>query len=121
MKLKALGSSGVMVPEIGLGTWRYGGGPEPLRRGVELGANLIDTAEMYRTEDAVGEAVAGIRERVFIATKVLGSNLRYDAVLRAADQSLRRLAVAKIDLYQIHWPNPQVPIAETMRAMEKTR
>ena len=119
MEFKALGSSGVTVPEIGLGTWRYTGGAEPLRRGVELGANLIDTAEMYRTEDAVGEAVAGIRERVFIATKVLGSNLRYDAVLRAAERSLRLLGVDKIDLYQIHWPNPRVPIAETMGAMEQ--
>lgn len=119
MERKPLGSSGVMVPEIGLGTWRYTGGPEPLRRGVQLGANLIDTAEMYRTEDAVGEAVAGIREQVFVATKVLGSNLRYDAVLQAADRSLRLLAVDKIDLYQIHWPNPRVPIAETMRAMER--
>ena len=119
MELKRLGASGVMVPEIGLGTWRYRGGSEPLRRGIELGANLIDTAEMYRTEDQVGEAIAGIRERVFIATKVLGSNLRYDAVLRAADQSLRLLGIDKIDLYQIHWPNPSVPIAETMRAMER--
>ena len=119
MELKRLGASGVMVPEIGLGTWRYTGGPEPLRRGIELGANFIDTAEMYRTEDAVGEAIAGIRDRVFIATKVLGSNLRYDAVLRAADKSLRLLGIDKIDLYQIHWPNPGVPIAETMQAMER--
>jgi diketogulonate reductase-like aldo/keto reductase len=119
MEYKRLGTTPVMVPEIGLGTWRYSGGPEPLRRGVELGANLIDTAEMYRTEDAVGKAIAGIRERVFVATKVLGSNLRYDEVLRAADRSLRLLAVDKIDLYQIHWPNPRIPIAETMRAMQK--
>ena len=119
MEMKRLGASGVMAPEIGLGTWRYTGGPEPLRRGIELGANLIDTAEMYRTEDQVGEAIAGIRERVFIATKVLGSNLRYDAVLQAAEKSLRLLSVDKIDLYQIHWPNPSVPIAETMRAMER--
>ena len=119
MEFKQLGASGVMIPEIGLGTWRYTGGPEPLRRGVALGANLVDTAEMYRTEDAVGEAIASIREQVFVATKVLGSNLRYDAVLRAADQSLRLLGVDKIDLYQIHWPNPRVPIAETMRAMAK--
>ena len=119
MELKRLGASSVMVPEIGLGTWRYTGGPEPLRRGIELGANFIDTAEMYRTEDQVGEAIAGMRERVFVATKVLGSNLRYDAVLRAADKSLRLLGVDKIDLYQIHWPNPRVPIAETMRAMEQ--
>ena len=94
-------------------------GPEPLRRGVELGANLIDTAEMYRTEAAVGEAIAGIRDKVIVATKVLGSNLRYDEVLKAAEKSLRLLAVDKVDLYQIHWPNPRVPIAETMRAMDR--
>ena len=119
MNYERLGSSNLMVPEIGLGTWRYTGGPQPLRRGVELGANLIDTAEMYRTEAAVGEAIAGIRDRVVVATKVLGSHLRYDEVLRAAEQSLRLLAVDRIDLYQIHWPNPRVPIAETMRAMDR--
>ena len=59
MELKPLGNTGVMVPEIGLGTWKYSGGDAPLRRGVELGAFLIDTAEMYRTEDAVGRAVNG--------------------------------------------------------------
>ena len=119
MNYEQLGSSGLMVPEIGLGTWRYTGGPEPLRRGVELGANLIDTAEMYRTEAAVGEAIAGIRDQVIVATKVLGSHLRYDEVLKASEQSLRLLAVDRIDLYQIHWPNPRVPIAETMRAMDR--
>ena len=119
MELKELGGTGALVGEIGLGTWRYGGGPAPLQRGVALGANLIDTAEMYRTEDAVGAAIAGMREQVFLATKVLGSNLRYDAVLRAAENSLRRLDVDRIDLYQVHWPNPSVPMAETMRAMER--
>ena len=118
MQMKQLANTGVMVSEIGLGTWRYSGGSAPLRYGVELGANLIDTAEMYRTEDAVGAAIEGIRDRVFVATKVLGSNLRRDAVMRAADRSLRLLNATKIDLYQIHWPNPSVPIAETMRAME---
>ena len=119
MNYERLGSSSLMAPEIGLGTWRYSGGSEPLRRGVELGANLIDTAEMYRTEAAVGEAIYGIRDQVIVATKVLGSHLRYDEVLKAAEQSLRLLAVDKIDLYQIHWPNPRVPIAETMRAMDR--
>ena len=119
MEYKELGRTGVMIPEVGLGTWKYRGGPEPLQRGIELGATLIDTAEMYRTEDAVGLAVRGIRERVFVATKVLGSNLRYDQVLRAADNSLRLLNDDVIDLYQIHWPNHSVPVAETMRAMEE--
>ena len=119
MEYRELGRTGVMIPEVGLGTWKYRGGPEPLRRGIELGANLIDTAEMYRTEDAVGIAIRGIRDRVFVATKVLGSNLRYDQVLRAAENSLRKLEDDVIDLYQIHWPNHSVPIAETMRAMEE--
>ena len=119
MNYERLGSSNTMVPEIGLGTWRYTGGTEPLRRGVELGANLIDTAEMYRTEAAVGEAISGIRDQVIVATKVLGSHLRYDEVLKAAEQSLRLLGVDRIDLYQIHWPNPRVPIAETMHAMDR--
>jgi diketogulonate reductase-like aldo/keto reductase len=119
MELKDLGGTGVMVPEIGLGTWKYSGGTEPLRRGIESGAFLLDTAEMYRTEDAVGRAVKGIREQVFIATKVSGSNLRYDGVLRAAENSLRLLDTDYIDLYQIHWPNSRVPIAETMGAMEE--
>ncbi len=57
MKRKALGNTGETVPEIGLGTWRYGGGSGPLRSGIALGADLIDTAERYGTEDAVGEAI----------------------------------------------------------------
>ena len=119
MELKELGATGVMLPEIGLGTWKYSGGSQPLQRGIQLGAFLIDTAEMYRTEDQVGRAVNGIRGRVFIATKVLGGHLRYDQVLRAAESSLRLLETDYIDLYQIHWPNSSVPIAETMKAMEE--
>ena len=118
MKTKPLGGTDIRVPEIGLGVWQYRGGVAPLQHGIELGANLIDTAEMYRTEDVVGEAVRGIRERVFIASKVSGDHLGYDDVLRAAEASLRRLDVDTIDLYQIHWPSRGTPIEETMRAME---
>jgi diketogulonate reductase-like aldo/keto reductase len=118
MELKQLGNTDEMVPEIGTGVWRYSGGVEPLRRGVELGATLIDTAEVYGTEDVVAQAVSGIRDRVFIATKVSGEHLRHDDLLRAAEASLRRLETSVIDLYQIHWPNARVPISETMRAME---
>ena len=107
-----------MLPEIGLGTWKYKGGVEPLRRGIELGAFHIDTAEMYSTEGVVGEAVRGIRDKVFVASKVLGSHLRYDEVLRAADAGLERAGLEYFDLYQIHYPNRGVPIEETMRAME---
>jgi diketogulonate reductase-like aldo/keto reductase len=118
MELKPLGNTNVMVPEIGLGAWKYRGGVEPLRHGLTLGACLIDTAEIYGTEDIVGRAIQGRREQVFLATKVSGSHLRHDDVLRAAEASLRRLQIDVIDLYQIHWPNQSVPLQETMRAME---
>lgn len=118
MELKPLGNTGVMVTEIGLGTWNYSGGVEPLRKGIEMGAYFIDTAEGYYTEDVVGQAIKGTRNRVFIATKVSGRHLRYDDVIRAAEGSLRLLGTGYIDLYQIHWPNPSFPIKETMRAME---
>jgi len=98
MELKPLGNTGVMVPEIGIGVWRYSGGVEPLRRGIALGSTLIDTAEIYGTEDVVAQAVRGIRDRVFIATKVSGNHLRYDDVLRAAEASLRRLDTGYIDM-----------------------
>ena len=119
MKYRELGSTGEMVPEIGLGTWKYQGGSEPLRKGIELGAYLIDTAEMYKTENEVGVAIKDHRDKVFLATKVLGSNLRYDEVLRAAEKSLSLLEQDVIDLYQLHWSNPSVPISETMGAMEE--
>ena len=108
----------MQVPEIGLGAWKYRGGVEPLRHGIALGACLLDTAEIYGTEDVVGQAIKGMRERIVLATKVSGAHLRYDDVMRAASSSLRRLDTEYIDLYQIHWPNTQVPITETMRAME---
>ncbi len=118
MEYKELGTTGVMLPEIGMGTWLYEGGVEPLRMGIELGAFHIDTAEMYGTEGMVGRAVKGMRDKAFIGTKMLSNHLRYDDVLRAAEDSLKRLDTDWIDLYQIHFPNPRVPIKETMRAME---
>ncbi|OGQ78194.1 MAG: hypothetical protein A3F90_07720 [Deltaproteobacteria bacterium RIFCSPLOWO2_12_FULL_60_19] len=119
MDFKELGSTGVKLPEIGLGTWNYRGGVEPLRKAIELGANLIDTAELYGTEDVVGEAVKGRRDKVFVATKVSANHLRHAEVLRAAEQSLKKLGMDYIDLYQVHWPDLAVPIAETMGAMEQ--
>lgn len=116
---KALGQTGVKVAEVGLGTWGYRGGVGPLRRGLELGALFIDTAESYGTEEVVGEAIRGMRDRVFLATKVSPEHFRYAQVLQAADASLRRLGVDAIDLYQLHCPNPFVPLAETLAAMEK--
>ena len=118
MNQKELGETGVLLPEIGLGTWQYRGGVEPIKKAIALGAFLLDTAESYATEEVVGEAVRHLRNCVFIATKVSPRHFRRSDVLMAADQSLERLRTDYIDLYQLHWPNCTVPIEETMGAME---
>jgi diketogulonate reductase-like aldo/keto reductase len=133
MEYKELGKSGVKIPVLGLGTWgmggfgsRHFGGDEEavraLRLGLELGMRFIDTAEMYgrgHSEEVVAQAVATERENVFIATKVSAQNLSYDHVLRSCESSLKRLKTSYVDLYQVHWPNPNIPLAETMKAMER--
>ena len=119
MKYKQLGNTKVKISEIGQGTWQYRGGIEPLRLGVSLGANHIDTAEVYGTEETVGEAIGKDRDKVFLATKVSPSHLHHDDVIKAAEASLRRLNTKNVDLYMIHWPNSKIPIEETMRAMEE--
>jgi diketogulonate reductase-like aldo/keto reductase len=133
IEYKELGRTGEKIPALGLGTWGIGGFSYPdysndelaieiIRFAVEIGMNFIDTAEMYgagHSEELIGEAIKGIREKVFIATKVLPTNFRYEDVIKACERSLRRLKTSYIDLYQLHWPNPSIPIKETMRAMEK--
>jgi diketogulonate reductase-like aldo/keto reductase len=119
MKSKQLGNTGVQVPELALGTWQYRGGTEPLRAGIELGASFIDTAEAYGTEPVVGQAIRGIRDRVFLASKVSPRHFRRHDVIKAAECSLKQLNTDYLDLYQLHWPNYTVPIGETMAAMER--
>ena len=119
MELKPLGNTGEMIAEIGLGTASYSGGDEPLRKGISLGATHIDTAEIYGTEEAVGHAIRDLRSRVFLTTKVAPVHFRYDQVIEAAEGSLRRLGTDRIDLYLLHWPNPDIPVGETMSAMDR--
>ena len=119
VKYKEFAGTTLKLPEIGFGTWGYQGGVTPLRRAIDLlEVSLIDTAESYGTEETVGDAIRGARNRVVIATKVRPRHFRHADVLTAADQSLKRLRIDHIDLYQLHWPNYTVPIEETMAAME---
>lgn len=119
MNQKRLGNTSVRWPEIGLGTWHYAGGVEPIRRALALGACLIDTAESYGTEQIVGDAIKDLRDHVFLATKVSPIHFKRPDLLRAADQSLQRLRTDRIDLYQLHRPNYTVPIEETIATMEE--
>ena len=122
------------VGVIGQGTYGFGGyfsrkaGPERelveiLRYGISLGMTLIDTAEIYGSgisEEIVGKAIEGFkRQDVFIATKVWRSHLEYDDLIKSCKNSLERMKVKRVDLYQIHWPDESTPIKETMRAFER--
>src|SRR3989442_12700012 len=133
LEFRPLGRTSELIPEVGMGTWGMGGGMradsssdsesiEALKLGLELGMTLVDTAEMYgagHSEEVVSRALEDWRKPVFVASKVSPSHFGYDDLLRSARKSLERLRVKQMDLYQLHWPNPRVPIVETMKAMEK--
>ena len=117
--------SGEQVPAFGLGTWNIGDSKAQraeeiatLRAGLDAGATLIDTAEMYgdgRSEELVGEAIAGRRDDVFLVTKVYPHNASRKGVPAACERSLKRLKTDRIDLYLLHWRG-NVPLAETIEA-----
>ncbi len=135
MRLKEFAKTGRQVSEIGMGTyydpmwiataylgWRRGAAAkvQAIRSGLDAGITLVDTAEIYQSEPLVAEAMSGRkRDEIFLATKVWSNHLHGDDLIRSFDRSLKRLGTSYIDLYQVHWPNPGVPIQETMAAMEE--
>jgi diketogulonate reductase-like aldo/keto reductase len=124
MKSVAL-PSGEQVPAFGLGTWNIGDARAQraeeiatLRAGLDAGATLIDTAEMYgdgRSEELVGEAIVGRRDEVFLVTKVYPQNASRKGMPAACERSLKRLRTDRVDLYLLHWRG-NVPFAETIEA-----
>ncbi|MFH1387080.1 MAG: aldo/keto reductase [bacterium] len=124
MIIKQLDEKNIKLPAIGQGMGEYKWDESQintLRAGIDLGMNLIDTAEEYdngRSEEIVGKAIKGIRDNVIIATKYSPLHNSYDSVINAVEGSLRRLQTDRIDLYQMHWPNPSVSLDETLSAME---
>ncbi|MGA8407478.1 MAG: aldo/keto reductase [Candidatus Acidiferrales bacterium] len=140
MELTAINGTGFTASRIALGTWAVGGtmwgGSEEqdsirtIHAALERGINLIDTAPVYgfgRSEEIVGKALAqyGNREKVILATKAgiewrngsLSRNASRERILREVEDSLRRLQTPYIDIYQVHWPDPLVPIEETAETM----
>jgi diketogulonate reductase-like aldo/keto reductase len=118
---------GEEVAALGQGTWRMAedrgrraGEIAALRLGIELGMTLIDTAEMYcegKTEELIGEAIAGLRDQVFLVSKVYPHNASQNGVAQACERSLRRLKTDRLDLYLLHWPG-SIPIGETVEGFE---
>ena len=119
-------SSGARIPLIGLGTWDLRGKAcaSMVEEALRLGYRHIDTAAMYRNEEAVGKGLraSGIgRDDVFITTKVWSSDLRAGDFERSARDSLARLKLDRVDLLLIHWPNSSIPLKETIGALCKMK
>ena len=127
------GKNGIRLPVLGMGTWKFGGrekrDPEndddgqisALRQGIETGFHLIDTAEYYAdgyAETLVGRAIAGFRrDELFITSKIWKTHLKHDEVLRAAENSLKRLKTDYLDCCLYHQVEESVPLEETIAAM----
>ncbi len=146
MQTRQFGKTDMQITPIGIGAWAMGGGNwasgwgsqddkqsiETIKRGLGLGINWIDTAAVYglgHSEDVVGEAIKG-REKPYIFTKCslvwdesrkVNSVLKADSIQRECEASLKRLGIDVIDLYQIHWPNPDPDIEEGWTALAKLK
>ena len=119
---------GTVVPALGQGSAGLGKGKHPqaveeeaVRTGLSLGMTLIDTAELYGSEEFIGRAIAGQRNRVFLVSKVWPSHVAGDGVMRACEASLERLGTDHLDLYLLHWPNGVTNLSSVVTAFENLR
>jgi diketogulonate reductase-like aldo/keto reductase len=116
---------GKTVPALGQGSARLARGRRPIaeeeeavRAGISLGMTVIDTAEIYGSEEFIGRAIAGQRERVFLVSKVWPNHVAGDGIARACEASLKRLGTDHLDLYLLHWPQKAVGISHVVSAFE---
>jgi aryl-alcohol dehydrogenase-like predicted oxidoreductase len=147
MQTRRLGNSDMHITPIGFGAWAIGGGGwafawgsqddadsiAAIREALDLGINWIDTAAVYglgHSEEVVAKALEGVKDRPFVFTKCarvwdanrqIGKSLKAANIRRECEDSLRRLKVERIDLYQVHWPEPEEDIEEGWQAMVKLK
>jgi diketogulonate reductase-like aldo/keto reductase len=119
-------ANGARIPAIGLGTWELRGRTcaRIVEQALRLGYRHIDTAQIYENEREVGEGVraSGVkRDEIFLTTKVWTSHFAPNDLERSAKESLVRLRLTEVDLLLLHWPNPQVPLAETLGALARVK
>ena len=119
---------GTVVPALGQGSAGLGKGRHPqadeeeaLRTGLSLGMTLIDTAEVYGSEEFIGRVIAGQRNRVFLVSKVWPSHVAGNGIARACEASLTRLGTDYLDLYLLHWPNGVTDLSGVVTAFENLR
>ena len=135
MNSKILNNGKIAVSELSLGTWAFSGAAvwgdcdekaavETVHCALDYGINLIDTAEKYgdgMAEIVLGKALAGKRHQAVVASKPATVHMHKEDVIKACEDSLRRLQTDYIDIYQIHWPNPSVPVDETYEGLEQLK
>jgi 2,5-diketo-D-gluconate reductase B len=122
MTTPAVEAKGARIPLAGLGTWDLRGRTcaRVVEQALRLGYRHIDTAEMYDNEREVGEGLraSGVpRNEVFVTTKIWPSHFAPRELMRAAKDSLVKLRLSEVDLLLLHWPNPQIPLSETLGAL----
>lgn len=119
-------ANGARIPSIGLGTWELRGRAcaRIVEQALRLGYRHVDTAQIYENEREVGEGMraSGVRRsEVFVTTKIWTNHFAPNDLLRAAKESLARLRMTEVDLLLLHWPNPQVPLEETLGALAQAK
>jgi len=121
--VEAVTAKGCKIPIVGLGTWAVRDPRRMVEEAIRVGYRHIDTAQMYGNEDEVGEGVraSGKRAEVTVVTKLQPTNLAPADVARSGKESLKRLGLDAIDILLIHWPNPRVPLADTLGAMARLK
>lgn len=122
--MKFLPMNGMQMPALGFGTWQLEGNTciQATLVALEMGYRHIDTAQAYENENEVGKAVANScidRKELFITTKLWTNNFTHDRVHASLEESLNKLKMDYVNLLLIHWPNPQVPLQETLSAMQE--
>jgi aryl-alcohol dehydrogenase-like predicted oxidoreductase len=131
MLYSELGKDKLKISTLALGTWAFASdgfwgeqdekdSRETILAALDMGINFFDTAELYgmgHSEEVLGRALKGLRDRAVIATKAGAANLSKEDLINACEKSLSRLGTDYIDLYQIHWPSPTVPMEETHEAL----
>jgi diketogulonate reductase-like aldo/keto reductase len=123
---KVVEANGARIQLLGLGTWELRGRTcaSIVEQALRIGYRHVDTAEMYNNETEVGEGLraSGVkRDEVFVVTKIWPSHYEPRALERAAKDSLSKLRLPNVDLLLLHWPNPQVPLADTLGALCKVK
>jgi diketogulonate reductase-like aldo/keto reductase len=118
--------AGVSIPKLGIGTYtlQSEAGAAAVSGGLRAGHRHVDTAEAYDNEAAVGEGIrhSGVpRDEIFVTSKCWWANIGAGDLERACEASLKRLGIDRLDLYLIHWPNPAVPLADSLKALNAVR